>query len=132
MADVTNHKQIEEKLHESEHRLRALVDSAMDAIVAIDEQQRIVLFNVAAEKMFGCSAKDAHGTSIDRFIPERFRMEHRARIRRFGESGVTNRGLERLKPYGVFGRTAANSQLKPLSPTQLPKGRSCLPSSIET
>ena len=57
----------------SEARLAGILDSAMDAIVTVDENQRIVLFNVAAEKMFRCSAEEALGQNLDRFIPERFR-----------------------------------------------------------
>jgi PAS domain S-box-containing protein len=52
-----------------------------------------VLFNNAAEKMFGCTQDEALGTAIDRFIPERFRPEHEAYMRRFGESGVTTRNM---------------------------------------
>jgi PAS domain S-box-containing protein len=55
----------------------------MDAIIAIDEEQRIVLFNPAAEKIFNCPASEAIRTPIDRFIPQRFRSEHREHIRRF-------------------------------------------------
>ena len=81
------------QLSESENRLAGIVGSAMDAIIAIDEEQRIVLFNAAAEKMFGCARDEAVGTVIDRFIPQRFRSEHGAYIRRFGESGVTTRAM---------------------------------------
>ena len=102
IADITERKQIGEKLHESEQRLHGVVDSAMDAIIAVDEEQRIVLFNAAAEKMFGCSANDASGTAIERFIPERFQKEHAKHLRRFGESGVTNRTMGALKTlWGV-------------------------------
>jgi PAS domain S-box-containing protein len=83
----------EHKLRESQNRLAGIVGSAMDAIIAVDEEQRIVLFNAAAEKMFGCAQDEAVGTAIDRFIPQRFRSEHRAHIRRFGESGVATREM---------------------------------------
>ena len=49
--------------------MAGIVASAMDAIIAIDHDQRVVLFNAAAEKMFGCPAADAIGNSIERFIP---------------------------------------------------------------
>ena len=86
VADITEHKQIQEQLRESEARLAGIVGSAMDAIIATDSEQNIVLFNTAAEKMFGCAAAEAIGTPVGRFIPERFRSEHKAHIRRFGES----------------------------------------------
>jgi PAS domain S-box-containing protein len=92
-VDITDRKQTEQKLSESQNRLAGIVGSAMDAIIAVDEERRIVLFNAAAEKMFGCTQDEAVGTVIDRFIPERFRPEHEAYMRRFGESGVTTRNM---------------------------------------
>ena len=86
IADITERKQIQEQLRESEARLAGIVGSAMDAIIATDSEQNIVLFNTAAEKMFGCATGEAIGTPVGRFIPERFRSEHNAHIRRFGES----------------------------------------------
>jgi PAS domain S-box-containing protein len=96
VADITERKQMEERLHASEEKLAGIVASAMDAIIAVDEEQRIVLFNGAAEKMFACAANEAIGTSIDRFIPRRFRSGHESHIRRFGASGVTNRAMGAL------------------------------------
>jgi len=90
-VDITDRKQAEQKLRESENRLAGIVGSAMDAIIAVNEEQRIVLFNAAAEKMFGCTHDEALGTAVDRFIPHRFRSEHGAHMRRFGESGITTR-----------------------------------------
>ena len=62
-----------------------------NAIIAVDEEQRIVLFNASAERIFGCPAATAMGSSLDRFIPQRFRTAHSTHIRRFGETGVSNR-----------------------------------------
>ena len=68
----------------------------MDAIIAIDDAHCIVLFNAAAEKTFACPANEAIGSSVERFIPQRFRAGHSTRVRRFDESGVTNRTFHGL------------------------------------
>jgi PAS domain S-box-containing protein len=83
-------------LQESQERLSAIIGSATDAILAVDAEQHITLFNAAAEKMFGCTAVEALGHSIERFIPQRFRTGHGEHVRRFGETGVTNRTMGTL------------------------------------
>jgi PAS domain S-box-containing protein len=81
------------RINQRPELLAGIIGSAMDAIIAIDDAQRIVLFNCAAERMFVCPANEAMGDSIERFLPERFRAEYSANVRRFAESGVTNRTL---------------------------------------
>ena len=83
-------------LRESQAQLAALIHSALDAILTMDEKQSIVMFNGAAEKMFGCSEAEALGQPIERFIPQRFRAAHSAHVRRFGETGITNRAINKL------------------------------------
>jgi PAS domain S-box-containing protein len=80
-------------LDASQARLAAIVDSAMDAIVTVDEDHRIVLFNRAAEQVFGCRRQDVLGTSLDRFLPTRFRDAHRGHVEQFGKTGVTSRRM---------------------------------------
>ncbi|TAM51279.1 MAG: PAS domain S-box protein [Paraburkholderia sp.] len=79
----------------NEARMMAIFHSSGEAIITLDERQRIVLFNPSAEQVFRCSAMDAIGTSIDRFIPARFREVHRKHVERFGETGVTQRKMGR-------------------------------------
>jgi PAS domain S-box-containing protein len=95
-ATVSEHRRGQAALAESEARLQGLVDSAMDAIIAVNEDQRIVLFNPAAEEMFGCPAAEALGSSLDRFIPARSREAHRQHIQNFGKTGATNRRMGAL------------------------------------
>ncbi len=80
-------------LGDSEGRLAGIIASAMDAIITVDEEQRIVLFNRAAEKTFGCPEVEAKGQPITRFIPERFHAAHTDHIQRYSETGVTNRAM---------------------------------------
>ena len=95
-VDITDLKQAQQKLQESEQRLAGIVASAMDAILVVDEEQSIVLFNAAAERTFVCPAAEAIGTKLDRFIPQSFRDQHAGHIRRFGDTGVTNRQMMTL------------------------------------
>jgi PAS domain S-box-containing protein len=78
---------------ESEAQHSAIVESAMDAIITVDSEQRIVLFNGAAEQVFRCRREDALGGTLDRFLPVRFRPAHHAHVERFGETGVTSRRM---------------------------------------
>lgn len=86
----------QEQLLVSRLRLESIIESAMDAIITVDEDQRVMLFNRAAEQMFGCPTKEAIGRTLDRFLPARFREAHRHHIHTFGQSGVTSRKMDKL------------------------------------
>lgn len=74
-------------------RLAGLLDSAMDAIITVDEAQRIVLYNHAAERVFGWPAAEILGQPLTRLIPERFRGAHAAHLRSFGATGTSSRRM---------------------------------------
>jgi PAS domain S-box-containing protein len=62
-------KRSHEALRGSETRLKAMVASALDAIITLDADGRVVLFNQSAERMFSCSASDAIGRHFTDFLP---------------------------------------------------------------
>src|SRR5688572_7918064 len=83
----------DERVEASREQLEAIVDSAMDAIITIDEKQAIVFFNRAAELVFRCPRSAALGSPLERFIPERFRAAHGSHIAHFARTGVTSRRM---------------------------------------
>ncbi len=95
-TDITALKQAERELAEGRARFAGIVESAMDGIVTVDDDHRIVLFNSAAEKMFAISAASAIGKNIETFIPARFRATHAAHIQAFRETGITSRRMGAL------------------------------------
>jgi PAS domain S-box-containing protein len=80
----------------SEGRLAGIVNSAMDAIISVDREQRIIVFNAAAETLFRCSAASAIGHPIDMFIPQRVRERHRHHVDSFARTGITARSMGSL------------------------------------
>jgi PAS domain S-box-containing protein len=94
--DITEHRRAEQALSDSQARLSNIINSARDAIISLDADQRILVFNPAAEQLFRCPADQVIGQTLDRFIPERFRPAHRDHIRHFGQTNQTNRSM------GVF------------------------------
>jgi len=124
LADELNrsHQQrlgIERTLRAERGRLEGLVASAMDAVITVDADHRIVVFNGAAERMFGVPAGAAMGESLDRLIPPRFRTRHEEHLARFEGSGATARQMGALGTvWGVrangeeFPVEAAISQLE--------------------
>ncbi len=85
-------------LRAGEQRMARIIDSAMDAILTVDDRQLITMFNPAAEKMFGCPAADAVGSPLERFLPPRFRKAHAEHISAFGQNGVTRRTMGGFTP----------------------------------
>lgn len=85
-----------ESIQHSETRLGGIVGSAMDAIISVDCDQIIILFNAAAEAMFRCPAAEALGQPLDRFIPQRFREAHQKHVQGFGQTSHTSRSMRSL------------------------------------
>ena len=104
IVDITERKLAEETLRRSQAQLAGVIGSAMDAIITVDRDQRVVLFNSAAEKMFLYPAEEAIGQSLDRFIPQRFRPGHREHIEQFGRTHISKRTMGRLG--AIFGLRA--------------------------
>lgn len=82
----------------SDSRLFSVIESVREAIITIDEHQRIQIFNPTAESIFRCSAMEVIGEPLSRFIPERFRDTHHQHIARFGLTGVSERLMGRGRP----------------------------------
>lgn len=80
-------------LHDAELRVSDILETAMDSIVTVDDRQRIVGFNHAAEETFGRSRSEMLGGSLDALIPERYRADHRDHFSRFAVTGVTGRRM---------------------------------------
>jgi PAS domain S-box-containing protein len=78
LADITERVRILRELEESQARFASIVDLASDAIVTIDSEQRILLFNRAAERMFGCTMEQAKRRGLASFVPERHLAGHSA------------------------------------------------------
>lgn len=96
LGAVAGQRRAEEQVREENLRLEGIVQSAMDAIISVDENQKIILFNQAAERMFQWSVEELLGRPLDRLIPERFRGTHGEHIKRFAQSGITTRRMGAL------------------------------------
>ncbi|MBM3555199.1 MAG: PAS domain S-box protein, partial [Alphaproteobacteria bacterium] len=95
LTDIDARKRSEETLARTQAQLTSMVDSAMDAIVTVDDRMRIVGFNLSASRLFNCKREDAIGLALERFIPTRYRGEHEGQMRAFAESGATKRSMGR-------------------------------------
>jgi PAS domain S-box-containing protein len=91
--EITERKQAQETLQESQARLDGIISTARDAIITIDAGQRIILFNSAAEQMFGYKAPEVMGRSLEILLPERFRRTHVHQVDQFIKTGATARAL---------------------------------------
>lgn len=80
-------------LQEADDRYRLTIDSVMDAIVSVDQAQNIVMFNLAAEHMFGVSATDVIGRPLTSLMPLPRREAHAGHVRSFMHSSVPSRGM---------------------------------------
>ncbi|MCH7760331.1 sigma 54-interacting transcriptional regulator, partial [candidate division TA06 bacterium] len=91
VRDISERKRMEEALRESENRLSRILQSAMDAIITVNNKLEITLFNEAAENVFRFPASEAIGQLFDRFLSEKFRAMLSGYIRSSSKSGGANR-----------------------------------------
>jgi PAS domain S-box-containing protein len=100
-----------EALREGQEQMTGIIGSAMDGIITVNDDQRITMFNAAAELIFGCSAAEAIDQPIDRFIPDRFRSAHRRHMVTFGQANATRRSMGSL---GAISALRANGEEFPI------------------
>jgi len=115
--DVTDRKRAEDALRESQERLKAIVDTAVDAIITIDQRGIIDSVNPATERMFGYSKGELIGQNVKVLMPSPYHDEHDDYIRRYletGEAKIIGIGREaeaRRKDGAVFPVDLAVSEL---------------------
>ena len=96
--DVTESKTAETALFDSEHKLRAITDTATDAIIMIDGKGHISYWNIAAGRIFGFGRDEVIGKDITIIIPQRHREAHKRAFNRFIETG---RAAKLRKTYEI-------------------------------
>jgi two-component system sensor histidine kinase/response regulator len=87
---------------DSQEKLQAIVDTALDAVVRMDRQGRIVGWNTQAEKIFGWSRDEVLGLPLDQcIVPERHRAAHSKGLARYERSGVSGVLDSRIETYAL-------------------------------
>ncbi|HBB32961.1 MAG TPA: hypothetical protein DDZ80_16565 [Cyanobacteria bacterium UBA8803] len=89
---------------ESRAKFFGILQIAEDAIISVNLDQCIQLFNQGAEKIFGYQAAEVLGQSLDILLPESFRQIHRQHIRDFGNSKTVARAMNKTKRGIIRGR----------------------------
>jgi PAS domain S-box-containing protein len=90
MHDISERKQAEEALRESETRYRSVLQSATDAIVTADSSGIIIGWNSGAERIFGCSYTEAVGQPLTSIMPLYHNAEHPNGMKRLQSGGDQN------------------------------------------
>jgi two-component system sensor kinase FixL len=87
LHDLTSRVRLEDQLRASEARWRAIIESAVDGIIVIDEHGRVEAFNRAAERLFGYSESDVLGRNVDMLMPSPYHEEHDRYLSRYIATG---------------------------------------------
>ncbi|MDE1941876.1 MAG: PAS domain S-box protein [Betaproteobacteria bacterium] len=91
--ELARQQKLERALGEARDRYHRTVDSVMDAIIAVDENQRITLFNPAASRMFGYSPEDIISKPLSLLIPSRHTHSHHMHVQNFMRSEASSRTM---------------------------------------
>lgn len=110
-TDITEQKAALAAAHESKQILSGIFNSAMDAIITINDRQEVLHFNAAAETMFGRRAHEIFGQSVAVLLPERYRAAHSRHVVGFGDTSVTRREMGAL---GTISGLRANGEEFPI------------------
>ena len=95
-AEITRRQAVENTLRKSEARLAGILDVALEAIISVDEQQHIILFNQGAEKLFGYTQTEVMKQPLNLLLPKRFHTRYDTYIKDFAASNLTARSTSPL------------------------------------
>ncbi|MEQ9549436.1 MAG: PAS domain S-box protein [Coleofasciculus sp. G3-WIS-01] len=95
-------QQIEQKLRASQARFAGILEIASDGIISVDANQRIILFNQGAEKMFGYRVSEVLNQPLDVLLPNRYAIAHHQHIKSFSQS--QGKALRMGERQAIFGR----------------------------
>ncbi|MEM1173076.1 MAG: PAS domain S-box protein [Cyanobacteria bacterium P01_H01_bin.35] len=101
-AEIRERQLIQEALEASEKRLSGILEIAQNAIISVDENQNISMFNQGAEKIFGYQASEVLGKPLDLLLPERYKANHQNYVGQFYTGSKTSRLMaNRGKIWGL-------------------------------
>jgi PAS domain S-box-containing protein len=102
IENISERKRAELALRRSEAKFSGIVSIAAEAIISVDTNQRITVFNEGAEQIFGYSQQEMIGTFLERLLPERYRAKHSTSFGAFAAGDAIARTMaERREVYGL-------------------------------
>ncbi|HMU53520.1 MAG TPA: PAS domain S-box protein [Nitrospira sp.] len=102
VSEVTERMQTEHAFRLSEGRLAGILDIAQDAIILIEEDRSISLFNQGASRLFGYSPEEVLGRPVELLLPARYRLHHPSNIQAFAFGPESARPMaERREVFGL-------------------------------
>jgi two-component system CheB/CheR fusion protein len=118
IQDISDRRQAERALSESEARMIAIVDTVADGIITIDEKATVLTFNAAAERIFGYTQVEIVGENVNVLMPSPYREQHDRYLRSYlttGTARIIGRGREvrgRRKDGTTFPMDLALSEVR--------------------
>jgi PAS domain S-box-containing protein len=85
--DITERMRAQAELQDREERMRAIVNTALDGVITIDDEGTIEDFNPAAARTFGYSPEEVVGHNVKMLMPEQFRAEHDTYLKNYLDTG---------------------------------------------
>jgi len=100
-SEIHERTQAEVALRDSQEQLHSVVQSTDEGIISLNSQGKVIFWNKGAETLFGFSTEEMQGRTLERIIPQRFRLAHQAGIIRASRAGKKTVEGEMFELWGL-------------------------------